>query len=186
LRARLRLPVDALVVGHVGRFVAEKNHGFLVEVAAAALKLDPRVWLLLVGDGPLRGEIERRVGALGIGERVIFAGERDDVPAILGAAIDMLVFPSSHEGLGLVAIEAQAAGLPCLIADRVPREADVVPALVSRLPLEEAPALWARRALDIAAAPRMGRAEALAAVVGSTFNIALSVREIARIYGGDG
>jgi glycosyltransferase involved in cell wall biosynthesis len=185
LRAHLRLPADAFVIGHVGRFVAEKNHTFLVEVAAEAIKVDERVRLLLVGDGPLRGEIERRAGELGIGERVIFAGERDDVPAVMAAAMDVLVFPSLHEGLGLVVIEAQAAGLPCLIADRVPREADVVPALISRLPVEEAPALWAKRIMEISAAPRVRRDEALAAVAGSTFDISRSVQEITRIYDGD-
>jgi glycosyltransferase involved in cell wall biosynthesis len=185
LRAQLRLPTDALVMGHVGRFTAEKNHAFLIEVAAEAIKLDHRVRLLLVGDGPLRGKIERRAAELGIGERVIFAGERDDVPAIMAAAMDVLVFPSLHEGLGLVVIEAQAAGLPCLIAERVPREADVVPTLISRLPVEEAPTLWAKRIMEISAAPRVRRDEALAAVVGSTFNISRSLQEITRIYDGD-
>ena len=185
LRASLGLPADALVIGHVGRFVAPKNHAFLVEVAAEAMRLDHRIRLLLIGDGPLRQEIESRAGALGITEQVHFAGERDDVPAIMGAAMDVFVFPSLHEGLGLVVIEAQATGLPCLIADRVPREADVVPGLVCRLPLEQGPAAWANHLLDVSATPRVQRAEALAAVERSTFNITRSVRHITRIYDGE-
>jgi glycosyltransferase involved in cell wall biosynthesis len=185
VRSRLGLPSGALVVGHVGRFVTQKNHAFLIEVAAEAIMLDDRLRVLLVGDGPLRQEIERRARALGIVDRVLFAGERDDVPQIMGAAMDVLVFPSLHEGLGLVLVEAQAAGLPCLIANRVPREADVVPALISRLPIEEGPALWAKRLLEIAAAPRTGRAEALEGVEMSDFNIIRSVQQFTRIYDGD-
>jgi glycosyltransferase involved in cell wall biosynthesis len=185
LRAHLRLPADALVIGHVARFVPAKNHAFLIEVAAEAIKLNDRVRLLLVGDGPLRRDMERGAAALGIAGHVLFAGERDDVPAIMRGAMDVFVFPSTHEGLGLVLIEAQAAGLPCLISDRVPREVEVVPGLVSRLPIEEPPALWAKRLLEIAAAPRTGRVEALKAVETSDFNISRSVRQITRIYDGD-
>jgi glycosyltransferase involved in cell wall biosynthesis len=183
LRARLGLAPDDRVIGHVGRFVPQKNHRFLIEVAAEAIKRDDRVRLLLVGDGPLRPEIERHAAALGIAGRVLFVGERDDVPEVM-SAMDGLLFPSLHEGLGLVLVEAQAAGLSCLIADRVPREADVVPGLVYRLPLEEAPAGWAERLIEISTARRVGRAEALAAVVASPFNIAGSVRQISRIYDG--
>jgi glycosyltransferase involved in cell wall biosynthesis len=185
VRKYFGLPVDALVIGHVGRFATQKNHKFVVEVAAEAIKLDQRVRLLLVGDGPLRPEIERQVDALGIVGSVVFAGERDDVPAIMRSAMDVIVFPSLHEGLGLVLIEAQAAGRPCLIADRVPREADVVPGLISRRSIDEVPALWAERLLEIAAAPRIGRAKALAAVERSPFNIMLSVQQLARIYDGE-
>ncbi len=186
LRARLGLPPDALVLGHVGRFVAQKNQAFLIDLAAEAIKLDPRVHLLLVGAGPLRREIERRAAQAGLAGRVVFAGERGDVPAIMAAAMDAFAFPSLHEGLGLVLIEAQAAGLPCLIADVVPREAEVVSGQVHRLALGQGPAAWARRLLEIVAAPRPEPAGALAAVAASTFNINRSVQEMARIYDRDG
>jgi glycosyltransferase involved in cell wall biosynthesis len=117
---------------------------------------------------------------------VLLAGERDDVPALMSGVFDVLLFPSLHEGLGLVLIEAQAAGLPSLIADRVPREADVVPDLIARLPLELPPEVWAERLSELLAAPRRGQADALAAVEASDFNIATSVQRIARIYDGAG
>jgi glycosyltransferase involved in cell wall biosynthesis len=184
LRASLGLPADALVIGHVGRFVTQKNHQFLIKVVAEAVKRDPRVRLLLVGSGPLRQDVEQGATALGIAKHIVYLGERDDVPAIMSAAMDVFVFPSLHEGLGLVLVEAQAAGLPCLISDCVPREADVVPGLICRLPLDHGPASWARRLLEVSATARVNRAEALAAVERSSFNITRSVGHITRIYDG--
>lgn len=185
MRARLGLPANALIIGHVGRFTPEKKQAFLVEITAEAVKRGARAHLLLVGDGPLRREVEQRAAALGIRRHVLFAGDRDDVPAIMGAAIDAFVFPSLHEGLGLVVVEAQAAGLPCLVSDRVPREADVVPGLIRRLPLEQGPAAWARHVLEISAGPQVSRTAALAAVESSPFNITRSVEAMTRIYDGD-
>lgn len=185
MRARLLLPADALVIGHVGRFDPEKNHAFLVEVAAEAIKLNERVHLLLVGDGALRRDTERRAAALGVAGQVHFAGARDDVPAILRAAVDLFVFPSVSEGLGLAAIEAQAAGLPCLISDRVPTEADVVPSLISRRSPDEAAALWARQLMEMSTQTRVDPATALLEVERSSFNITQSVRHVTRIYDGD-
>ena len=185
MRARLQLPTDALVVGHVGRFVTQKNHEFLIKVIAEAVKQDVRVHLVLVGSGRLRQDVEQQAAALGIANHIVYLGERADVPAIMSAAMDVFALPSLHEGLGLVLVEAQAAGLPCLISDRVPWEADVVPGLTSRLPLEDGPASWARRLLEISATARVKRAEALAAVERSPFNITRSVGQITRIYDGE-
>jgi hypothetical protein len=75
--------------------------------------------------------------------------------------------------------------LPCLIADRVPQEADLVPGLICRRSLDDGPAVWAERLLELAAAPRIGRAEALATIEASPYNIARAVQEITRIYDGE-
>ena len=100
------------MIGHVGRFLWAKNHPFVVKVAAALFQREPRARLLLIGDGPLQPEIEALVRTSGIADRVIFAGARADVPRLLKGAMDAFVFPSHFEGLGLAAVEAQAAGLP--------------------------------------------------------------------------
>jgi glycosyltransferase involved in cell wall biosynthesis len=98
----------APVVVAVGRLVEQKNHARLLDAAA---DVDAR--FLIVGDGPLRGELEERVAALGLGDRVTLTGVRHDVPALLARA-DLVVFSSDWEGLPLVALEALAAGTPVL------------------------------------------------------------------------
>jgi glycosyltransferase involved in cell wall biosynthesis len=141
MRSELGVGPAALLVGHVGRFHRAKNHRFLIDLFAA-LRRWQDAELVLVGDGPLRGEIERRVLACGLGRHVRFLGVREDVPKIM-AALDVFVFPSLYEGFGMVVIEAQAAGVPCLVATGIPEEADAGLDLVRRLPLEVGPIGWA-------------------------------------------
>jgi glycosyltransferase involved in cell wall biosynthesis len=126
-RSALGIPPGARVVGHVGRFMEQKNHRFLLEVAAAALQRDPSLHFLLVGDGPLRPDMEALAASLGIARHVTFTGNRLDVPALMSQCMDCYFFPSLWEGLGIVLLEAQAAGLPCVLSDVVPREANRLP-----------------------------------------------------------
>jgi glycosyltransferase involved in cell wall biosynthesis len=100
-------PHAGAVVGNVARLVEQKGHRDLL----AALARVPDARLVLVGEGPLRPELERLAASLGIGERVEFLGHRDDVPELL-AGFDVFAFPSLFEGLCLAVIEAQAAGVP--------------------------------------------------------------------------
>lgn len=127
------------VIGHVGRFHEAKNHMFLLDVFATVCKERPNSILLLVGDGPLRGEIERKIRDLGLDERVILTGSRGDVPQLM-QAMDIFVFPSMWEGLPVTLIEAQSAGLPCLISDRITKDIDISE-LITRLPID-APDMW--------------------------------------------
>ncbi len=119
IRSQLGIPSDALVLGHVGRFSEDdvKNHNLLVEVTAEVLRRNSSIHLVLIGDGPLRSTIESRVVDLGLSDRTRFLGVRSDVLHLLKGAVDVFVFPSRHEGLPLALIEAQAAGLPCVISD---------------------------------------------------------------------
>jgi glycosyltransferase involved in cell wall biosynthesis len=181
LRASLGLPEGALVIGHIGRFHLRKNHDFIVEVAAAALGREARARLLLVGDGPEQARIEARLRAAGLAARVVLTGARDDIPALL-QAMDVFIFPSHHEGLGLVVVEAQAAGLCCVIADTLPEEIDVVPELIRRLPLGAPAGEWAARLLALAGRPPMPADRALAAVARSDFAIAGSLQRLVEVY----
>ena len=139
-RQRLGL-TDRFVLGHVGRFNPPKNHVFLLDVLEAAKKLDPRVALLLVGDGSLRRTIERRVAQRGLSDSVVFVGAVQDVPSLL-QAMDVFVLPSLFEGFGVVAIEAQASGLPAVLSDAVPAETRVSD-LVEVVPLASPASHWA-------------------------------------------
>lgn len=123
LRAELGL-ADSFVIGHVGNFVYQKNHDFLLKVFADFSKKEANSRLLLVGDGVLFEEMQRQAEALGIQDRVLFLGRRTDANRFM-QAMDAFAFPSNFEGLGIVAIEAQAAGLPCVFSDRVPKETQI-------------------------------------------------------------
>ena len=115
---------------------------------------DQSVWMLLVGDGPNRQSIESEVSELGIRDRVVFTGTRGDVPRLL-RAMDVFVFPSLREGLGLACIEAQAAGLRVLATDGLPAELNAVPELFQPLSLSSSPSVWAAVALNAAKHARM-------------------------------
>lgn len=112
---------DKFVIGHVGRFVFPKNHVFLLDAFAAALKKKPHMVLLLIGDGQLRPKMEEKAQQLGIGAQVIFLGLRSDVQDLYNA-MDLFVLPSHYEGLPVVGVEAQANGLSCLFSTAVTRE----------------------------------------------------------------
>ncbi len=181
-RQRLCIPDAAMVVAHVGNFTAAKNHRFLLQVFAELIKIKPDSYLLLVGDGDLRGETEALAASLAIAGQVRFLGRRADVPAILAAA-DVFLFPSAFEGLGLAAIEAQASGLPVIIADTVPAEVEAVPGLLSWLSLSQPPAVWAKACLQAheeqAPPPQ---AECLRTIGGTMFNILNNICAIEAIY----
>jgi glycosyltransferase involved in cell wall biosynthesis len=129
---------------HVGRFHPAKNHPFLLNVFAKIHKLNSNTVLLLAGDGELRPEIEKQIVSLNLQNDVILLGSRNDVPKLLQTA-DCFLFPSVWEGLGMVAIEAQAAGLPCICSDAIPRTVKVTNHCIF-LPTSNAQK-WAEQAL---------------------------------------
>ncbi len=182
VRALWDIEDSEFVIGHVGRFQAPKNHAFLLDIAAEAIRRQPRTRLLLIGDGPLRGSLEARARQSGFREKIIFAGVRDDVPRLL-QAMDVFVAPSLWEGLPLTLLEAQAAGLPCVVADVISEEADVVPALVRRKSLTKEAREWAADVLAACERPAPGKAAALSLVENSSFNILRCTDQLYALYG---
>lgn len=150
---RSELGVSGLLLGHVGRFSKQKNHTFLLDVFKSVAELDSGARLVLVGCGELEGEIKEKVSRLGLEENVIFLGRRSDVPALM-SAFDVLALPSLYEGMPNVIIEAQAAGLPCVISDTITPEADIT-GLVKYMPLSEACEKWARAIVESAKTERI-------------------------------
>lgn len=147
-RIRNELKLDGyFVVGLVGRFYREKNHVFLIDVFAEVYKRDPNARLLLVGGGVLEDELRKRCEERGVEQAVVFAGEHANVEDYY-AAMDVFCFPSLHEGLGMVAVEAQTNGLPCVASDVVPREADIGAGLYHPVSLHAASAEWAEVILE--------------------------------------
>lgn len=175
VRAELKLE-DAVVLGHVGRFSEPKNHPFLIDLFAEAVKKEPKARLLLVGGGEGRSAIEEKVQALGLAEKVLFLGVRSDVNRLL-QAMDVFVFPSLYEGFGIVALEAQAAGLPCMVSDAVPMECQLTD-LLEQLPLDSAE-LWAEQVLD---AVRRERKDTYDAICAAGFDIAQNAKWLEEFY----
>ena len=144
-RNELGIEEDTLVIGHVGNFVYAKNHLFLLEIFAKVLERQPRAKLLLAGDGELRAEIEKKIEDLGIKEHVMLLGIRNDIPKLL-QVVDVYLFPSVYEGLPVALVEAQAAGLPCVISDTIAPESKITNHIESyslQLSIEE----WAQKVL---------------------------------------
>ena len=180
IREELGLPRDAVVIGHVGRFDAQKNHDFLLEVFAEIRKREVNAFLLLVGDGPLRDAVLQKAMHLRLHERVLFLGKRRDIAPLMRGAMDGFVFPSHFEGLSLVLLEAQAAGLPCVMSAVLTDEAIVIPALARKVPLSD-PAAWAERVLH-ARHRRLPQAAALAEMERSPFCITRSIDALLQCY----
>ncbi len=117
LHDEYKIPEDAPIVGVVARLEAEKGHRTLLDAWPDVLAAQPRAWLLIVGEGSERDALEAQAASLGITERVVFTGRREDVPAVT-AALDVSVLPSYREAQGLSVLEAMALGRP-VVASRV-------------------------------------------------------------------
>ena len=115
---------DSFVIGHVGQFRREKNHCFLIRIFHQILQTAPNCVLLLVGKGPEMAPAKALAQELGIEKQILFLGARGDIPQLM-QAMDVFVLPSIYEGLPVTMVEAQAAGLPCFISDRVPIECKI-------------------------------------------------------------
>lgn len=138
---------ESFVIGHVGRFHYAKNHEFILDVFAEVLRENGNAKLFLLGDGPRRQEMEAKAKELGIIESVIFAGNKSPVSPYY-QAMDAFLFPSRFEGMPGTVVEAQAAGVPCLIADTITPQVKVTE-LVTFLSLEQRAAVWAKQLQQI-------------------------------------
>jgi glycosyltransferase involved in cell wall biosynthesis len=155
VRQGLGIPEGAFVVGHSGRFMEQKNHSFFVDIARALVRRDPRFVFLLIGDGPLRAGIQTKVREHSLGKHFIFTGVRADVPRLMKGAMDLFLFPSLYEGLPLTLLEAQAAGLTCVISDSISPESDVIASLIVRESLTKSADEWAQRLIENQGAARL-------------------------------
>ncbi len=159
IRNELGLNDNSLVVGHVGRFTAQKNHEFLLKVFAELLKQRSDARLVLVGMGELEHNIREQAKVLGVLSNIIFTGLRSDIPALL-SAFDVFVLPSLYEGMPNVVIEAQAAGLHCVVSDTVTREVNVT-GDVAFLPFTDTD-LWVNSVLCAGEAARVDKRNQMA------------------------
>ena len=171
---------DLPVFCHVGRFIPEKNHAFLLQTFSSLKKLLPNAVLLLAGRGPLEENAKKQAIDLGVADSVIFLGVRNDIAELL-KIVDVFVFPSTNEGLGLAAIEAQAAGATCLLSTGVPDLASIVNS--RRIPLELGSIAWAKAAAEAyKASSEIDRSTATSAISNAGFDIKDTVNLVSMLY----
>ena len=139
IRKEFHIEKNEILIGNIGGFRVQKNQAFLIEVFNELHKRNPKYKLLLVGDGELRVPLEKRVNDLELQNYVIFAGTRTDVNRIM-SGLDLFILPSLYEGLPVVGIEAQAAGLNCIFSDSITTEANLTG--VSYLSLKSSIETW--------------------------------------------
>jgi glycosyltransferase EpsF len=156
-RTAYGLPKQGYIIGHIGSFNIIKNQSFIIDVFFEIVQRNSNAYLVLAGEGELREKIRKKATDLGIDKHVIFIDKHKNI-LNLYHAFDVFVFPSLFEGLGNVVIEAQAAGIPCVISNSVPSEADLKLGMVTFLTLEKKewvdrladkpngiPVIWAKR-----------------------------------------
>ena len=182
-RVRIRYELglqDKIVVGHVGRFMAQKNHAFLIDIFCEIKKQKENAVLLLVGgNGDLEREVRQKIIDCGIEKNVVFTGIRSDIPQLM-SAMDVFVMPSFFEGMPNTVIEAQATGLPCIISDTITKEANIT-GLVQYLPLNN-PEIWAEKALEAVCS---NRAETKQAFIDNKYDIESTVNQFVKLVFGE-
>lgn len=169
------------VVGHVGRFYYQKNHKFVINIFYEVQKMEDNAVLLLVGDTvddeSFFIECKKLVKELKLDEKVKFLGMRSDVPDLM-QAMDCFLFPSQFEGLGIVAIEAQTAGLRCYLSDIIPEEVKITD-LVNFISLNESPKTWADKILENRNYKRKDMTEKIKA---GGYDIKTEIRKVEQFY----
>lgn len=169
---------NKIVIGHVGRFNAVKNQKFLVDVLDECLKKDENVRLMMIGDGVERPMIEDKVRKMNLDKYAIFTGVRTDVAQLM-QAMDVFVFPSLYEGLPVTLVEAQAAGIPCIISDQISKECILTKDLVSTMSLDDTPEKWADTILKCAEKKKMNH---LSEIRESGYDIVMNAKKLQQFY----
>lgn len=147
IRNGLNIPKDAYVVGHIGRFSKQKNHLFLVEIFAKLYEKKKNSFLLLIGTGPTKEKVIQKASELGVQERILILSNRMDIPQLL-KSMDVFLFPSLFEGLSVTLVEAQVAGLRCVISDTIKPHNVLVESTI-QVSLESSLEVWCDAILDV-------------------------------------
>ena len=179
-RKALNIQDEEILFIHVGRFAKQKNHEFLINVMSEYNKKSKSWKLLLVGTGPLQDGVKKQVSSLGLQKKIMFLGSRNDVDELMSAS-DCFIFPSRHEGLGIVVIEAQASSLPCIVSDAVPPEAELYVGLLTRLNLKDDYVTWADK-VDLAVRNQIDRELFRDMILESKYNIETIGKEMQSFY----
>lgn len=167
------------VIGHIGNFTPQKNHFFLINIFYEVQKINKAAVLVLVGDGKYRNKILNKCKELNIDNRVVYLGTRNDINRIMNS-FDCFLLPSIYEGLGVVLIEAQATGIPCVYSNVVPTEANIFYEYNLTLSLNDTLEKWAKAVLYCSEQRKIvGIAEKISH---AGYNIKTEAKKLEQIY----
>ncbi len=182
VRNALGIPPGRKVVAHIGRCEPQKNQIFLLHILERACRLRSDLHLLFIGEGALEARLKSAARDLGLTSRMTWLRNRPDIPEILVSAADLFLLPSLHEGLPLVLLEAQAAGLPCLFSSEITQEANLFPDTNAILSCRRPPAEWALELTALLRTPRPDKAARLEALSSGPFSVTRSVESLLSLY----
>ena len=183
IREELGISQNDILIGHVGSFRnTQKNHARIIKIFKEIQEKDNRYKLVLVGNGALLPQIKKEVSNLGISNSVVFTGVRSDIPNLM-SAFDCFLFPSLFEGLGIVAVEAQATGCPVIASSVVPTEA-VLTDIITMVPLKESDNVWGEK-IKHALSKEINRTEYHKKVQMAGYEVRDNVNVLESIYQGD-
>jgi len=176
-RKQLRID-EKFVLGHIGRFEEQKNHKFIIDVFEEILKKEKNAVLLLIGEGSLKPKIEERVKDKNIQEHVKFLGVRNDVNNIV-QAMDVFIFPSVFEGLGIAVIEAECSGLTVICSNKLPKEVEITDNLI-KMDLNDNVEKWADKILEMK--ENTNREDAYRQIEKNGYNIKQVAKQLEQFY----
>lgn len=169
---------NSLVIGHIGRFDYQKNHDFLLDIFSEIVKLKNDSHLILVGSGHLEKKINSKIQSLNLQNKVSLVGSKTCVTEMLNA-MDVFLFPSLFEGLGMVLIEAQANGLPAIISDTIPQEVIMDSERIEMLSLEGNHQQWAMKVISFS---EKGRSDILNTLTREGYSIENETKQLEDYY----
>lgn len=172
---------QGIIIGHIGTFKASKNHAFLLSIMEHLIKIDPAANILLIGDGELKQYIQAKAKQKGLLDYIKFLGVREDIPTILHS-MDVFVFPSIYEGLGLVLLEAQASGVPCIVSKAIQPEADLRLGLLEKFSLEEGSERWAERIIQLAGRKEQNTNKIIEHFENSDYSLSNGISSLKKLY----
>ena len=176
LREKLGIE-DKFVIGHIGRFCYQKNHDFLVDVFVEILKRKENAVLLLIGEGELETDVKRKVKDLGLEEKVLFLGRKADVYRYY-QPMDLFLLPSRYEGLPVVGVEAQAAGLPCAMSNKITPEAKLLDTTVF-VNVEAGVSVWSDVVMELS---KVKRKDTSLQMMEAGFDIKTEAKKLEKMY----
>lgn len=181
---RFDIPNDAVVVANVAGYRPSKKYSHFIAVAAEILKKAPNTYFLMIGEGTERESMEKQISELGISDHCRLTGFLDDVPEVLKTIVDVFLFTSGFEGLGLALVEAQAAGIYCVYSNVVPEEAIINTKIVCPMSLNDSPDKWSNVIRDAINDKKINisKNDAYQIAIKSDFNIIKTVNTYIKLW----